>query len=101
VSGNMKRLRTAIIGTGFMGRVHLEAVRRIGTVDVAAIAGRRLEAAQSLAKAFGVDRAESDIEGFSTIPPSMPSMSARRISNTLPSPWKRCRQASTCCARSR
>jgi predicted dehydrogenase len=56
----LKRLRTAIIGTGFMGRVHLEAVRRIGTVDVAAIAGRRLEAAQGLAKAYGVERAESD-----------------------------------------
>ena len=43
-----------------MGRVHLEAVRRVGTVDVAAIAGRRLDAAQSLATAFGVDRAEAD-----------------------------------------
>lgn len=43
-----------------MGRVHLEAVRRIGTVDVIAVAGRRLEAAQSLAAAYGVERAESD-----------------------------------------
>ena len=43
-----------------MGRVHLEAVRRIGTVDVAAVVGRRIEAAQSLAAAFGVERAESD-----------------------------------------
>jgi len=43
-----------------MGRVHLEAVRRLGFVDVAAIAGRRLEAAQNLASAFGVERAEAD-----------------------------------------
>jgi predicted dehydrogenase len=56
----LKRLRTAIIGTGFMGRVHLEAVRRVGTVDVAAIVGRRAEAAQGLATAFGVERAETD-----------------------------------------
>jgi len=56
----LKRLRTAIIGTGFMGRVHLEAVRRVGNVDVVAIAGRRLEAAQGLATAYGVERAESD-----------------------------------------
>jgi predicted dehydrogenase len=56
----MKKLRTAIIGTGFMGRVHLEAVRRVGTVDVAAVAGRRIEAAQALAAAYGVDRTESD-----------------------------------------
>ena len=43
-----------------MGRVHLEAVCRVGTVDVAAVVGRRLDAAQSLAAAFGVERAESD-----------------------------------------
>ena len=56
----MTRLRCAIVGTGFMGRVHLEAVRRLGFVDVAAIAGRRLEAARNLASAFGVERAEAD-----------------------------------------
>jgi predicted dehydrogenase len=55
----MKRIRTAIIGTGFMGRVHLEAVRRLGFVEVAAIVGRRIEAARSLADAFHVERVES------------------------------------------
>jgi len=29
----MKTWRTAIFGTGFMGRVHLEALRRLGSVD--------------------------------------------------------------------
>ena len=33
----VKRLRTAVIGTGFMGRVHLEALRRVEFVDVAAV----------------------------------------------------------------
>jgi len=56
----MKRIRTAIIGTGFMGRVHLEAVRRLGSVEVAAVVGRRIEAARSLANAFHVERVESD-----------------------------------------
>ena len=55
----MKRIRTAIIGTGFMGRVHLEAVRRLGFVEVAAIAGRRIEAARSMAETFHVERVES------------------------------------------
>jgi len=55
----MKRIRTAIIGTGFMGRVHLEAVRRLGFVEVAAIASRRIEAARSMAEAFHVERVES------------------------------------------
>jgi predicted dehydrogenase len=43
-----------------MGRVHLEAVRRLGSVDVAAVVGRRAEAAKALASAFGVERAETD-----------------------------------------
>jgi predicted dehydrogenase len=55
----MKRIRTAIIGTGFMGRVHLEAVRRLGFVEVAAIAGRRIEVARSMAEAFHVERVET------------------------------------------
>jgi len=55
----MKQIRTAIIGTGFMGRVHLEAVRRLGFVEVAAIAGRRIEAARGLADAFHIERVET------------------------------------------
>jgi predicted dehydrogenase len=49
-----KRIRTAIIGTGFMGRVHLEALRRTENVDVAAIAGRNTVAAERLGSPFGV-----------------------------------------------
>jgi predicted dehydrogenase len=54
------RVRAAIVGTGFMGRVHLEAMRRLGFVDVAAVAGSSLEKARTFADAFGVDRAEGD-----------------------------------------
>src|SRR5215831_2523283 len=55
----MKRIRTAIIGTGFMGRVHLEAVRRLGFVEVVAIAGRRIETVREMANHFHVERVES------------------------------------------
>ena len=54
------RVRAAIIGTGFMGRVHCEALRRLGVVDVAAVAGSSLDKAREFAAAFGVDRAEAD-----------------------------------------
>jgi predicted dehydrogenase len=50
----MKTIRTAIFGTGFMGRVHLEAVRRVESVEAAAIAGRNSEVAQRLGAAFSV-----------------------------------------------
>src|SRR3569833_1802324 len=39
----MNRIRTAVIGTGFMGRSHLEALRRVGNVDVVEVAGTSLE----------------------------------------------------------
>ncbi len=50
----MKTIRTAIFGTGFMGRVHLEAVRRVEFVEAAAIAGRNEEAARKLGASFSV-----------------------------------------------
>ena len=50
----MKPIRTAIFGTGFMGRVHLEAVRRVESVEAVAIAGRNAEAAQRLGAGFSI-----------------------------------------------
>jgi predicted dehydrogenase len=55
-----ERLRTALIGTGFVGRVHLEAIRRLGFVDIAAIVDPNLATAQKYADEFGVDRCEAD-----------------------------------------
>jgi predicted dehydrogenase len=56
----MKTIRTAIFGTGFMGRVHLEAVRRLEFVEAAAIAGRNLEAAHRLGVGFSVPTITAD-----------------------------------------
>ena len=56
----MKTIRTAIFGTGFMGRVHLEAVRRLEHVEVVAIAGRTLQAAQRLGEGFSIPTIVAD-----------------------------------------
>ncbi|MGD0511990.1 MAG: Gfo/Idh/MocA family oxidoreductase [Terriglobales bacterium] len=56
----MKTIRTAIFGTGFMGRVHLEAVRRLEFVEAAAIAGRNSEAAQRLGAGFSIPKITTD-----------------------------------------
>ena len=45
----MDRIRTAVIGTGFMGRVHLEALRRVENVDVVEIAATSLDKARAAA----------------------------------------------------
>src|SRR5271156_6599409 len=55
-----KSIRTAIFGTGFMGRVHLEAVRRLEYVEAAAIAGRNAEAARRLGAGFSIPTIVSD-----------------------------------------
>ncbi len=56
----MRKIKIAVIGTGFMGRVHTEQVRRLGNVEVAAIAGETPELATSFAQQVGVERATGD-----------------------------------------
>src|SRR5437899_11780125 len=56
----MKAIKTAIFGTGFMGRVHLEAVRRVESVEAAAVVGRNAQAAERLAAGFAVPKTTTD-----------------------------------------
>jgi predicted dehydrogenase len=58
--GTMKPIRTAIFGTGFMGRVHLEALRRVEFVEAVAIAGRNAEAARRLGAGFSIPAIAAD-----------------------------------------
>lgn len=52
----MARVSTAIIGTGFMGRVHAEQIRRLGFVDIAGVAGINADDAAAFGKAMGIER---------------------------------------------
>ncbi|HLH17442.1 MAG TPA: Gfo/Idh/MocA family oxidoreductase [Bryobacteraceae bacterium] len=56
----MKRFKTAVFGTGFVGRVHLEAIRRLGYVQIYAIGEPEIEKGKRLADEFGVERVEAD-----------------------------------------
>jgi predicted dehydrogenase len=56
----MKPIRTAIFGTGFIGRVHLDALRRLEGVELAAIADPNLEVAQRLGASFGIPAIVAD-----------------------------------------
>jgi predicted dehydrogenase len=55
-----KRIKVAIFGTGFMGRVHTEALRRLGNVEVVAVAGSSKARAQKFADEVFIDRATGD-----------------------------------------
>jgi predicted dehydrogenase len=60
MGNNVKPIKTAIFGTGFMGRVHLEAVRRLESVEAVAIAGRNAEAARRLGAGFSIPTITTD-----------------------------------------
>ncbi|MBZ5602265.1 MAG: Gfo/Idh/MocA family oxidoreductase [Acidobacteriia bacterium] len=53
-------IRTAMLGTGFMGKVHTEAIRRLGNVEVAAVAGSTQEVAEKFAAAYFIPKATGD-----------------------------------------
>jgi predicted dehydrogenase len=56
----MKPIKTAIFGTGFIGRVHLDALRRLEGVEIAAIADPNIEVARTLAAGFAVPTVAAD-----------------------------------------
>ena len=56
----MQKFKTALFGTGFVGRVHLEGIRRLGYVELYAIGEPQIEKARQLADEFGVERTEAD-----------------------------------------
>jgi predicted dehydrogenase len=56
----MDRIRTAVIGTGFMGRVHLEALRRTPHVDVVEVAATSADKARAAAAGYNVLNATGD-----------------------------------------
>ncbi len=58
----MKILKAAIFGTGFMGRVHLEGVRRVESVQPVAIAARNAEAARRLGSGFSIANVTTNYE---------------------------------------
>jgi len=60
----VKRIGMGIVGAGFVGPHHVDAVRRLGFVDVLAVAGSTEASAQAKAKALGVPKAYSSYEAL-------------------------------------
>ena len=56
----MQKIKTALFGTGFVGRVHLEGIRRLGYVQLYAIGEPLIEKAKQLAAEFGVEKTDAD-----------------------------------------
>jgi predicted dehydrogenase len=56
----MRRIKTAVIGAGFMGKVHSEGIRRLGNVDIVAVAAVSDDEASKFGAAIGVERTTAD-----------------------------------------
>ena len=69
----MQTIKTAIMVNGFMGKVHAENLRRLGNVEIAAVAGSSDEQAREFGKSIGVDRTTGDYHELFKDPESMPS----------------------------
>ncbi len=64
----MRKLKTAVLGTGFMGKVHTEAIRRLGNVEIVAIAASSEEKARKFADEVGVEGATGDYRSLLSDP---------------------------------
>jgi predicted dehydrogenase len=53
----MDKVRVGVVGTGFIGRVHIEALRRLGYVDVVAVSEKDQATAEAAAAELHVPRA--------------------------------------------
>jgi predicted dehydrogenase len=75
----MKKIGMGFIGPGFVAAHHLDAVRRLGDVDIVAIAGSSQQSADKKAQAYKVDRvygnykaliADPDVQVIDNTPPN-------------------------------
>jgi Predicted dehydrogenases and related proteins len=52
----MKQIKAAVVGTGFIGPAHIEALRRIPNVEVAALSEATIDLAKEKSTALGISR---------------------------------------------
>jgi predicted dehydrogenase len=56
----MKRLKVGVVGIGFVGAAHVDAIRRVPSAEVVAVASSTPERARRHADELGIDRAYGD-----------------------------------------
>jgi predicted dehydrogenase len=56
----MRRFKAAVFGAGFVGRVHIEGLRRLGNVDVVAVVAVDDETARQLGEQLNIPRTSGD-----------------------------------------
>jgi predicted dehydrogenase len=60
----MKRIKVGLVGTGYIGMVHLEMLRRLGGVEVVALADTNADLVRQAAAKFGIPRVHGTAEAL-------------------------------------
>src|ERR1700758_1606459 len=60
----MKNIGMGLVGPGFVAKHHIDAVRRLGDVDIVAIAGSSQQSTEKKAQAYKVARAYGDYKAL-------------------------------------
>ena len=58
----MSKIKVGIVGTGFIGAAHIEAIRRLGFVEIIALAENSQELARQKAQQFHIPKAYDSVE---------------------------------------
>ena len=58
----MKKIKVGIVGMGYIGESHIEALRRIGICELAAVADTNAELAKAKADYYGIEKCYSSID---------------------------------------
>ena len=96
----MRRVKTAVIGAGFMGKVHSEAIRRVGNVDLVAVAAVSAEEAAGFGESIGVERTTGDYRTLLAIRRFRRFTYVRRMRFIIRWRKKRSKPAKQCSAKS-
>jgi len=78
-------IKAGVIGVGFIGPVHVEALRRLGDVEVIAVAGARPGSTQAKAAELAVPRAYDNWRDGGKMPndPTWPTFEAGFQANVV------------------
>jgi predicted dehydrogenase len=83
----MKKIGMGLIGPGFVAAHHLDAVRRLGDVEIVAIAGSSQQSAGKKAREYKVDRAYGDYKALIADPMCRSSITPRQTICIFRSRW--------------
>ncbi|SFN00140.1 NAD-dependent epimerase/dehydratase family protein [Dokdonella immobilis] len=65
------KLRVAVVGAGYVASHHLAALKRLDFVELVGICDTNLEAAEALARRFGIGQVASDLAGLAAARPQV------------------------------